>query len=110
MYNIFFICVFQDFKYDRFCNEAKFYKDGEQLKHPIMAFGSLCTGQRYATLQAKWYLMNIVNMFEFEQVEGEKAVIDVQYHGHEILPPVGDVKCKFTLNESFNPIDFEDMP
>ncbi|XP_064633610.1 cytochrome P450 7A1-like [Lineus longissimus] len=103
--------IFEDpmeFKYDRFCNEAKFYKDGRELKHPIMAFGSLCTGQRYATLQAKWYLMNIVNMFEINLLEGEKAVVDVQYHGHEILPPVNDVKCNFSLAKSFNPIDFSD--
>jgi cytochrome P450 len=98
----------QEFKYDRFCNAAKFYKDGLELKHPILAFGSLCTGQRYATLQAKWFIMNIVNMFEMELLDGEKAHMDVQYHGHEILPPVNDVRCTFNIAKSFNQIDFED--
>lgn len=90
----------QVFKYDRFV-DAKFYKDGEEIKHPIMPFGSLCPGKRYALLQMKWYIMTIMTRFEIHLHDGQHAQYDYQYHGHEVLPPVKDVQIDFRLRENF---------
>ena len=87
---------FQEFKYDRFI-DAKFYKDGQEIKHPVMAFGSLCPGKRYAMLQLKWYLVTMFNHFELELLDGEHAEYDYQYHGHEVLPPKKDVQFRYRL-------------
>ena len=85
------IVYLQEFKYDRFV-DAKFYKDGKEVQHPIIAFGSLCPGQRFAILQLKWYIMCAFNKYEMKLKDGEHAEYDFAYHGHEILPPVKDVQ------------------
>ena len=86
------IVCFQVFKYDRFV-DAKFYKNGKELTHPIMAFGSLCPGKRYAMLQLRWYVVNTLTRYNLQFPEGKPAEYDCRYHGHEILPPVADVDC-----------------
>ena len=85
----------QEFLYDRFV-DAKFYKNGKEVKHPVMAFGSLCPGKRYAILQLKWYIITALNKFDME-LDGESAQYDYKYHGHEILPPVEDIDFRFRL-------------
>ncbi|CAH1784516.1 unnamed protein product [Owenia fusiformis] len=84
-----------EFKYDRFI-DAKFHdKNGAEIKHPIIGFGSLCPGKRYALIQLKWFVLYMLNRFEFEHLEGEKAELDFQYHGHEIIPPKKDVQIRY---------------
>lgn len=87
-------CLLQTFKYDRFI-DAKFYKNGKELKNPVMAFGSLCPGKRYALLQLKWFILRLFTRFQLEQVEGKSAELDHNYHGHEVLPPKQDVDIRF---------------
>ncbi|XP_074656730.1 cytochrome P450 7A1-like [Tubulanus polymorphus] len=99
-----------EFQYDRFHRNGQkvtFYKDGDELKHPVMPFGTICPGQRYATIQIKWYLMTVLNMFDMELYDGEHAEYDYQYHGHEILPPSHDVNCKFLRREQFTKLILE---
>ncbi|GAB1602626.1 prostacyclin synthase-like [Argonauta hians] len=98
--------IFEDpmeFKYNRFIDE-KFYKNGQQLKNPILTFGTLCPGKRYAILQAKWYLVSQINKFEMYIQNGQKAELDINYHGHEILPPVKDVDVQFRCRDSYQQI------
>ena len=67
----------------------------------MIAFGSLCPGQRYAILQLKWYIMSVFSNLEMQFPEnGELAQYDYQYHGHEILPPVNDVNVQFRQRSS----------
>merc|ERR1719419_809392 len=54
-----------EFQYDRFIDQ-KFYKNGKEITHPVMAFGSLCPGKRYALLQIKWYLITVLNKFDMK--------------------------------------------
>ncbi|ELU11904.1 hypothetical protein CAPTEDRAFT_221271 [Capitella teleta] len=94
-----------EFKYDRFCNGKKFYKNGEVIKHPLMAFGSLCPGKRYALLQIKWYLMSVLTRFDMRLQEGEHAQYAYEYHGHEILPPTKDIKFDFREKNHVVPLE-----
>ena len=80
--------------YDRFMHAAKFYKYGRELKHPVMSFGSLCPGKRYALLQLKWFLLTILSRFEL-RFTSSMPQYDDRYHGHEVLPPVRDVDIQF---------------
>lgn len=66
-----------------------------------MAFGSICPGKRYAILQAKWYLLTLAHMFDFELLEGEQTDIDVNYYGHEILPPTNDVHLRYRMKDCY---------
>jgi cholesterol 7alpha-monooxygenase len=88
------------FKYDRFV-DATFYKDGKELKNPVMAFGTLCPGRRYAILQMKWYLLNICLRYKFTFASSVRAQFDYRYHGHEVLPPVTDVPVHIEQRENF---------
>ncbi|XP_041348308.1 cytochrome P450 7A1-like [Gigantopelta aegis] len=100
--------IFEDpevFKYDRFV-DAKFYKNGKELKNPLIAFGSLCPGKRYAMLQTKWFLMNLVNSFDIELLPGEETTPDTSFYGHEILPPRRDVNVKYRLKDNFHELEF----
>jgi hypothetical protein len=100
--------IFEDplvFKYDRFV-DAKFYKNGKEVKHPVMGFGTLCPGKRYALLQLKWYLLTFVTRFDMRLRPGEHAEYDTQYHGHEVLPPVKDVQVEYRTKESFPVLKF----
>ena len=99
------VCL-QEFVYDRFTNGAQFYKAGELLKHPIMAFGSLCPGKRYALLQLKWFLLTVLTRYDLRYAAVTSSVTssscrlpsyDARYHGHEVLPPVCDVDVQFRL-------------
>lgn len=83
-----------EFKYDRFV-DATFYKNGQVLKNPIMSFGSICPGKKYALTQAKWFLLSLVHSFDMELLEGESTKPDVNYHGHEILPPTNEVQIRY---------------
>ncbi len=93
------------FKYDRFV-DAKFYKNDQQLKTPIMAFGSRCPGQRYALLQLKWFIVQIMSRFEFRLQDDEHAEYDYKYHGHEILPPVKDIHMDFRQRSTYPRLSF----
>ncbi|ESO88838.1 hypothetical protein LOTGIDRAFT_234414 [Lottia gigantea] len=100
--------IFEDpeiFKHDRFV-DAKFYKNGKELKNPLVAFGSLCPGKKYSLLQTKWFLVNLMNSFDVRLVEGQKTECDVNYYGHEILPPTNDVQVQYRLKEKFQELDF----
>jgi hypothetical protein len=66
---------------------AKFYKYGRQIKNPIIAFGSLCPGKKYAITQSKWFLLSCIYSFDMELCSGESTIPDINYYGHEILPP-----------------------
>ena len=93
--SLFLFC--QVFKYDRFV-DAKFYDQaGEEIRHPVMAFGSLCPGKRFAMAQMKLYLLTILTRFDLALDQGEHAEYDFRYHGHEVLPPVKDVNVNFRL-------------
>ncbi|KAL3852278.1 hypothetical protein ACJMK2_015942 [Sinanodonta woodiana] len=96
----------EQFKYDRFV-DAKFYKNGREVKNPVIAFGSLCPGKRLAIAQSKWFLMCLVNMFDLELLEGQRTCPDSAYHGHEILPPKNDVEVRFRHRNSFQTLSFE---
>jgi hypothetical protein len=96
----------EDFKYDRFV-DATFFKNGQEVKHPIMAFGSLCPGKRYALLQLKWYILNIVRCFEMRFQGDEIPEYDHSYHGHEILPPVKDVNVQFRHRQDVPVLELE---
>jgi len=85
----------QEFMYDRFMYGAKFYKSGDEVKHPVMSFGSLCPGKRYALLQLKWFLVVILSRFQLRYTTSSLPQYDARYHGHEVLPPVGDVNIQF---------------
>ncbi|XP_005111570.1 prostacyclin synthase [Aplysia californica] len=87
-----------EFKYDRFIG-AEFFKNGQKIKHPLIAFGSRCPGQKLSMLQIKWFIINFVNSFKFELEEGEKTVPNTSMYGHEILPPTNDVRCRFKERE-----------
>ncbi|XP_050413302.1 cytochrome P450 7A1 [Patella vulgata] len=100
--------IFEDpevFKHDRFV-DAKFYKNGKELKNPLVAFGSLCPGKKYSLLQTKWFLVNLVNSFDIALLEGESTQCDVNYYGHEILPPTHDVQVQYRLKEKFRELEF----
>ncbi|XP_076448453.1 cytochrome P450 7A1-like [Babylonia areolata] len=91
--------IFHDpetFKYDRFV-DATFYKNGKELKNPLIGFGSLCPGKRMSLLQIKWFLLNVLNGVSMELVEGERTELNTKYYGHEILPPVNDVQVRYSL-------------
>ncbi|CAL1542485.1 unnamed protein product, partial [Lymnaea stagnalis] len=88
----------ETFKYDRFV-DAEFFKNGKKIKHPLIGFGSLCPGQKLSMLQIKWFIINIVNSFKLELVEGEKTAPNTGMYGHEILPPTNDVQCRFQPRE-----------
>lgn len=83
--------MLQVFKYDRFI-DATFTKCGRTISNPVMAFGSLCPGKRYALLQLKWYLLTVINRFELRFPDGqEPPQYDIRCYGHEVLPPLNDV-------------------
>ena len=102
--NVRFVGV-QTFKHDRFV-DAKFYKGDKEVKHPVMGFGTLCPGKRYALFQLKWYIMTIATRFDMRLQPGQHAEYDTQYHGHEILPPVTDVNIDFRSKRSFPTLKF----
>ena len=77
--------------------DARFEKNGTELKTPLIGFGSLCPGKRMSMLQIKWFLISLMNTFSMELLEGESTEPNTQYYGHEILPPVNDVKVRYTL-------------
>lgn len=60
-----------------------------------MSFGSICPGKKYALTQAKWFLLSLVHNFDMELLEGESTKPDVNYHGHEILPPTNEVQIRY---------------
>jgi len=97
--------VSQVFKYDRFI-DATFYKNGKELRNPVIAFGTLCPGKRYALLQLKWYLLTAFTRFDLRLQPGAKAEYDYRYHGHEVLPPVDDVNIDYRPRSEFARLDF----
>ena len=101
-------CV-QTFKYDRFV-DAKFYKYGQELKTPMISFGSLCPGKRISMLQIKWFLVNFLNSFSMELQDGATTSVNTQYYGHEILPPVNDVQVQYALKTDAPKIVFTPRP
>ncbi|XP_060587133.1 cytochrome P450 7A1-like [Ruditapes philippinarum] len=93
-----------EYKYDRFV-DAKFYKNGRELKNPLLAFGSLCPGKKLAIAQAKWYIFNLVHQFDFVVADEQSCVPDVHYHGHEILPPTNDVTISYKRIENVKKLE-----
>lgn len=91
------LCV-QTFKFDRFV-DAKFYKGKQELKNPLIGFGSLCPGKRMSTLQSKWFLLNFLNSFNMELQEGSRAMMNTQSYGQEVLPPISDVQVLYTIKQ-----------
>ncbi|BFZ10732.1 hypothetical protein BsWGS_13771 [Bradybaena similaris] len=88
----------ETFKVDRFV-DAEFYKNGQKVKHPLIGFGSLCFGQKLSMLQLKWFIINVLNSFKMELLDGQKTVPNKNMYGHEILPPTNDVQCRFIPRE-----------
>ncbi|GFS25638.1 cholesterol 7-alpha-monooxygenase [Elysia marginata] len=89
----------ETFKFDRFV-DATFYKNGKIVKHPLIGFGSLCPGQKFAILQIKWFIINLLNSFKLELLDGERTGPNTNMYGHEILPPTHDVRCRFLAKDS----------
>jgi len=105
-FNVFSLLVyFQEYKYDRFI-DAKFSKNGRELRNPLLAFGSLCPGKRLAITQVKWYLFNLAHQFEIKTANGQTCKPDVHYHGHEILPPTNDVNILYRKKENVRRLEF----
>lgn len=65
------------------------------MNNPLLAFGSLCPGKKLALSQAKWYMFNLVYRFDFKVLGNQTCEPDVNYHGHEILPPTNDVRLAY---------------
>ncbi|XP_069141463.1 7-alpha-hydroxycholest-4-en-3-one 12-alpha-hydroxylase-like [Argopecten irradians] len=95
----------ESYKHDRFVN-AKFYKYGKEIRNPILSFGSLCPGKKYAITQGKWFLLSLVYKFDFELCDGEATELDVKYYGHEILPPTHDVQMRYRMRENTHTLCF----
>lgn len=93
------------YKYDRFI-DAKFYKYGQQIKNPVIAFGSLCPGKKYAITQSKWFLLTSIYSFDMELCEGESTEPDINYYGHEILPPTKEVQVRYRLRQNIEKLSF----
>jgi len=97
-------CVRQEFVYDRFMDDAKFFKAGVELKHPVMSFGSLCPGKRYALLQLKWFILTMLSRFELRfKTSSSLPRYDSRYHGHEVVPPANDVNVVFRPRTTSKP-------
>ena len=77
-----------------------FYKNGTQLKNPVLPFGSICPGRKIALLQTKWYLISMLHKYDLELLEGESCDFDMSYPGHEIVPPTNDVQMRFRPRNS----------
>ncbi|KAH3825029.1 hypothetical protein DPMN_126891 [Dreissena polymorpha] len=105
MANVLLFVYFQEFKYDRFI-DAKFYKEGKEIRNPLLAFGSLCPGKRLAMTQAKWFIFNFAHQFDFQTEEGQACCPDVKYYGNEILPPTNDVDFLYRRIENRRRIEF----
>lgn len=88
------------FDYKRFV-DATFYKDGKPLKNPVMPFGILCPGKRFAILQLKVYIITIITRYTMSLEYGEHAEYDYRYHGQEVLPPVNDVSIRYRAKSEF---------
>ena len=97
---------FQTFKYDRFIN-ATFKKSGRDVKNPVIGFGSLCPGKRYAICQLKWFVLTLLTRFDLALEEGQHAQLDSKYYGHEILPPANDVTMTYRLRQEFPRLQFK---
>ena len=89
------LCV-KEFVYDRFVNDAKFFKAGLELRQSVMAFGALCPGKRYALLQLKWFLLTMLSRFELRyKPSSSLPEYDMRCHGHEVVPPLSDVDVEY---------------
>ncbi|XP_063407414.1 cytochrome P450 7A1-like [Mytilus trossulus] len=94
-----------EYKYDRFV-DAKFYKYGKEVKNPVMAFGALCPGKKYAIVQSKWFLLSSMYSFDMELCDGESTQPDINYYGHEILPPTKEVQIRYKLRQNIEKLSF----
>lgn len=92
--------LFQEFQYDRFMNGKTFHKNGQQLKTPVLPFGSICPGRKIALLQTKWYLISMLHKYDFELLDGESCDFDTRFPGHEIIPPTNDVQMRYRSRTS----------
>lgn len=77
-----------------------------ELKNPVLAFGSLCPGKKYAMTQAKWFLLSLIYAYDIELLDGESTSLDVNYYGHEILPPVNDVQIRYKQLQNVHKLSF----
>lgn len=81
-------------------------KAGKEVKNPVIGFGSLCPGKRYAICQLKWFILTVLTRFEINLEEGQHAEIDSNYHGHEILPPANDIQITYRLRHNYPTMNF----
>ena len=82
------------FKWDRFLNGATFAKNGKTIEKPLLSFGNLCIGQRFAGLIARWLIIQLFHRWNLT-LTGPVPKLNEAYQGHEILPPVGDTTVTF---------------
>jgi len=86
------------FKWDRFLNNPKFYKEGKEIKNPNLAFGggkSLCPGRLFAACEIKLFIVHMLLNFEIDLGFIEAPPFDEGRIGLGLLSPVGDVTFKF---------------
>ena len=96
--------VFHDpltFVHDRFVG-ATFSKGGRELPmRPVLAFGTLCPGQLLATQQIRWTALTLLTRFQFALAsKDERTDYDRNCYGHEVLPPLNDVRITFRPRKS----------
>lgn len=90
------------FVHDRFVNGATFSKAGRELPmRPVLAFGTLCPGQQLATQQIRWTALLLLSRFTFALAStSERTDYDRNCYGHEVLPPLHDVRVTFAPRKS----------
>lgn len=71
-----------------------------------MAFGALCPGKKYAIVQSKWFLLSSMYSFDMELCDGESTQPDINYYGHEILPPTKEVQIRYKLRQNIEKLSF----
>ena len=89
------------FLYDRFV-DATFLKGGRQLPmQPVLAFGALCPGKDLAKQQIRWTALTLLTHVQFSLASNdERTDYDRNCYGHEVLPPLNDVRITFRPRKS----------
>ncbi|KAM9501142.1 cytochrome P450 7A1 isoform 1-T1 [Clarias gariepinus] len=100
-----------EFKYDRFLDEegqrqSQFFKNGRQLKHYLVPFGSgasKCPGRFFAMNELKQFLMLALWHYDLEIIEPHDTLSpDRTRAGLGILPPVQDVLIRYRARANRN--------
>lgn len=94
----------QEFKYDRFLDEegqrqSQFFKNGRQLKHYLVPFGSgasECPGRFFAMNEIKQFLLLALWHYDLQLSEPHDTLSpDRTRAGLGILPPSQDVLLRY---------------